>query len=63
MSTPYESLTKANDDYHEAFDEVLMDRVLPSEVKAKFGKYVIILFDMMKQADELIKPYYEVIDE
>ena len=64
--TSYEKLTKANHDYHEAVDEILCDgetitdTELRAEVKVQFGKYVKILFDMMRQANEQIKPYYEV---
>jgi len=57
--TIFEQLIKANDDYHEAFDEILMDEVLPSEVKAKFGAFHNNIFQLMAQARELIQPYYE----
>jgi len=55
----FEQLVKANDDYHEAFDEILMDEVLPSEVKAKFGAFHNNIFQLMTQARQLIQPYYE----
>lgn len=57
---PYEKLTKANDDYHEAFDEILMDEVLPSEVKAKFGSFHNNIFKLMNEARNLIGPYYGI---
>jgi len=63
--TPHEKLIKANGDYHEAVDEILSDDELGegmeqrAEIKAKFGAITDAVFNMMKQADELIAPYYE----
>lgn len=56
---PYQKLIQANDDYHKAFNEVLMDDVLSSDVKAKFGAFHNNIFQLMKEAHDLIVPYYE----
>ena len=58
-SNPFDELTKANEDYHEAVDEIFEDNTLPVEVKSKFGAYHNNLFQLMKEAKELIKPYYK----
>ena len=55
----FEQLTKANDNYHEAFDNILMDEVLSSEIKAKFGAFHNNIFQLMAEARNLIAPYYE----
>ena len=58
--TIFEQLIKANDDYHEAFDEILMDEVLPSAIKAKFGAFHNNIFQLMGEARNLIGPYYGI---
>ena len=60
MTTPYEDLAKANDDYHEAVGEILADETVPIEGRAKFGAITDAVFNMMAQANEQIKSYYEV---
>ena len=55
----FEQLVKANDDYHEAFNEILMDETLSAEVKAKFGTYHNNIFKLMTEAKGLIAPFYE----
>ena len=53
-----EKLKKANDDYHEAVDEILSNDI-SVEVKVRFGGCVCGIFKMMKQAEEIIKAEYE----
>ena len=57
--TPYEKLVQANDDYHEVVGEILADETVPIEGRTKFGAIVDAVFNMMKQASEQIKQYYE----
>jgi len=57
--TPFQKLVDANDNYHEAFNEVLLDEVLPTEVKAKFGAFHNNIFQLMTEARKLIAPFYE----
>lgn len=59
MPTPKEDLIKANEDYHEAFNEILMGGEVPVEIKAKFGSLGDSIFSMMIKANELIAEYYE----
>ena len=58
---PFEQLVKANEDYHEAFDEILKGEVLSSEVKAKFGAFHNNIFQLMKEAQKIIRSYYEEV--
>jgi len=66
MSTPFEDLTKANWDYHEAVNEIFQDNTfidnieLRAEVKAKFGAFHNDIFQLMKEASDLIAEYYVV---
>ena len=63
--TPFEKLTKANGDYHEAVEEIFKDEDIDpdtekrAEIKAKFGSIVNAVFNMMEQANDVITPYYE----
>ena len=57
--TKLESLQQANDDYHEAVGEILTDEIVSVEGRAKFGAITDAVFNMMRQASEQIKPYYE----
>ena len=57
--TPFEKLNKANDDYHEAVDEILMDENVPVSVRAKFGGLAATIFNMMIQAHNHVVQYYE----
>ena len=57
--TPYEKLLKANDDYHEAVGEILLDGDVPVETKVKFGSIVDSVFSMMTQARNFIAVHYE----
>ena len=67
--TPFEKLTKANGDYHEAVEEIFKDENIDpntekraekrAEIKAKFGSIANAVFNMMKQAKDAIAPYYE----
>ena len=59
MTTPFEKLKKANDDYHEAFNGILTDDILPVEKKVEFAKFGNIVFCAMTNANELIRNYYE----
>ena len=59
MTTPYENLTNANHDYHEAVDELLAEEIIPVGVKAKLGGYADSIFALMKNINKLLKEYYE----
>lgn len=59
MATPFENLQNANDDYHEAVAGILNDENIPTEAKAEFGALINATFSTMKQANNLIAPYYE----
>ena len=56
--TPYDKLSKANDDYHEAVDAVLCDKQLDVSLKADFTYNVKRAFDYMAVAAEIIKAHY-----
>ena len=56
---PYKKLNKANDDYHEAVSEILLEENVPIEIKVKFGSIVNSIFTMMEQAKNLIAAHYE----
>ena len=63
--TPFEKLIAANAEYHEAVEEIFHDEELDSNVekragvKARFGGIIDAVFNRMKQANDLIAPYYE----
>jgi len=63
--TPFEKLAKANGDYHEAVEEIFKDENIDpntekrAEIKAKFGSIANAVFNMMKQVNDAIAPYYE----
>ena len=57
--TLFEKLKKANDDYHEAFDDVLKDDIVPVEIKVVFASYGNTIFSLMKKANEIIRNHYE----
>ncbi len=59
MATPIENLMKSNDEYHEAFNEILMGEEVPVEVKAEFGSIGDSIFAMMHRAHTLVEKYYE----
>jgi len=58
MANPLEQLKKANDDYHEAFNGIMMDEDLDINAKAKFGSFHNNIFQLMKEAADYIGPHY-----
>ena len=66
MATPLEELKEANDAYHAAANEVMeanadafgVPIVEMMGVKAKFGAYHNNIFQLMKQAQDVIGPYF-----
>ena len=57
--TPYDKVKKANDDYHEAVNDVLQDTGLDVDKKVKFGMFANSVFSNMKQASDVVKAHYE----
>lgn len=63
--TAYEKLVRTNSDYHEAVDTIfLQDFPELSEdakgtLKAKFGAFHNNIYQQMKEAQDLIQPYFE----
>ncbi len=63
--TPFEKLIKANDDYHEAVEEIFRDEDIDPDVgksttvKAKFGALINSVFNAMQSANNFIMPCYE----
>ena len=55
--TPVEKLRKANDDYHEAIDEILSNGI-SVETKAQIGDIANKIFDHMKDIDKLVEAAY-----
>lgn len=60
----FDDLKAANLTYHIAVDEIFKESApIPvdelAEVKAKFGAYHNNIFQLMAQAQTLLKPYYE----
>jgi len=56
---PLKKLDKANDDYHEAVDEIFTDENIPVTAKTLFGTMVHRVFQNMKDARKIIASYYE----
>ena len=52
--TPQEKLDKANDDYHEAFDELMQDESISSETKAQVGNTVRTIFVKMTEVRTIL---------
>lgn len=67
MATPFDELREANDAYHAAANEIMEANAdtfgVPvgemMEVKAKFGAYHNSIFQLMKEAQALLEPYFE----
>jgi len=57
--TPFKKLLKANDDYHEAFDEIMQleDGEISSAQKAKLGHRVNGVFNGMDEIQNLLKEW------
>ena len=56
--TPYEKLKKANDDYHESVQEILLDGELDVATKVNFANHVRTVFANMVEADKVIEAHY-----
>jgi len=62
--TPFEKLTQANKDYHEAANDILCDEIFiddmeaRTEVKALFGVQINQVFHHMDIAAGIITDYY-----
>lgn len=57
-TTLYDNLKKANEEYHEAVDEILADETVPVDVKVLFSYSVKKVFDFMMKANNTIKEHY-----
>jgi hypothetical protein len=55
---PLQKLQRANDDYHEAVDEILADEDIPTDAKAEFACEVFRVFSAMKKTNAFIASYY-----
>lgn len=53
-----EKLNKANDNYHEAVDDILADDI-PVEARVEFGAAEKIVFEWMIKARESVEKHYE----
>ena len=60
--TPYEKIKKANDEYHEAVNEIL-ENDIDVALKVEFARVVFAVFNGMKQANDVIKAHYEPEEE
>ena len=57
--TPYEKLNNANDDYHEAIDEILSDEDVSVELKVRIGRFADEAFRTMARIKKLAKEHYD----
>ena len=59
------SIRRANDDYHEAVEEIMQDNgeAVSTETKAQFAAMAHNAFNAMDRADKVIKPYYDPPEE
>ena len=57
--TPYEKLKRANDDYHDAVDEILLGEDVPVGVKVEFGTIIHEIFHLMQKANLIVTKYYQ----
>ena len=57
---PGEKLNRANDDYHEAIEEILLDENFPLKLKTKLGCEAETIFAKMAQVRDLIAAFYGV---
>jgi hypothetical protein len=55
---PLQKLQRANDDYHEAVDEILADENVLTNAKVEFGCIVNTIFAKMTEANAFIASYY-----
>ncbi len=53
---------KANDDFHEAVQDVMLDEKLDVVLKVTYASAAEIVFRQMKTASDLIKAHYNVED-
>ena len=61
--TLFEKLNKANDEYHEAVNNILEDKSLPIDVKAPFASQANTVFQVMASAKKVLQDYYEKQEE
>ena len=60
----FQKLKKANDDYHEAANDILCDEdfiedtTIRAEVKVLFGTQIAQVFHHMAMAEDIVKQYY-----
>lgn len=69
MPNPLDDLRQANNDYHEAADVIFcfefkgLNADEAGKLKAKFGALHNNIYQLMTEAQELIKPYFTEIYE
>lgn len=56
--TLLDKLKKANDNYHEAVDDILMDEDVNINTKADFGCICSNIFRQMTKVNTLMESYY-----
>ena len=57
---PGQKAKKANDEYHEAVQEVMLDEELDVVLKVTYASAAEIVFRQMKNANDLIKEHYGI---
>jgi len=57
---PGQKAKKANDDFHEAVQDVMLDDGLEVSLKVQYAAACDIAFRQMKVASDLIKAHYNV---
>jgi hypothetical protein len=57
---PGQKLVKANDDYHEAVGEILLDEDLPLKLKVELSCEAEKVFAAMTRANDIIAAFYGV---
>ena len=59
---PGEKVKKANGEYHEAIDEVLLNDI-PVDIKCRVGAKVNEIFARMSEVNTMLKEHYEIGEE
>ena len=59
---PYEKVEKANGEYHDAIDEMLLDNI-PVELKTEIGVLANDIFLNMKIVNAKLKEHYDPVEE